>query len=299
MFSRRHPYLFFILVVIALITSLGAVRAFVSLFTGDGGVPGFTESVGVVEITGIIADSKDVLADLKRFDEDGSIKAIILRINSPGGAVGPSQEIYSQVRKLCAHKPVIASMGAIAASGGYYVAAAADGIMANPGTLTGSIGVIMEYTNIQRLFDKIGLSPVVIKSGKYKDMGSPLRKMTDAERALLQSFVDSVHGQFVDAVATGRHLKREDVFKIADGRIFSGKQARDLGLVDRLGNFEDAVEWAGQKGGITGKVSISYPPEKKPLLIRYLLDFSQSAIEEVAARFESMPAVSYLYNPEK
>ena len=194
MFSRRHPYLFFILIVFALLTSLAIVRAFVSGFTGGGDGMGFSESVGVIEISGIIANSKDVLADLKRFDEDSSIKAIVVRINSPGGAVGPSQEIYRQIRKTIAHKPVIASMGAIAASGGYYIAAATDGIMANPGTLTGSIGVIMEYTNIQRLFDKIGLSPVVIKSGKYKDMGSPLRKMTDAEKALLQSFVDSVHG---------------------------------------------------------------------------------------------------------
>lgn len=274
--------------------SFSIVRMFVS---GHGDSVSFTDSVGVVEISGIITDPKDVLADLKDFSKDDSIKAIVLRIDSPGGAVGPSQEIYRQVRKIKEHKPVIASLGAIAASGGYYIAAAADGIMANPGTLTGSIGVIMEYANMQRLFDKIGLSPVVIKSGKYKDIGSPLRKMTDAERALLQDFVDSIHDQFIDAVASGRHLKRKDVVKIADGRIFSGKQAKKLGLVDRLGNFEDAIEWAGRKGGIKGEVSTTYPPEKKPFFIRYLLDISQSVMESLMARYASMPTAAYLYTP--
>jgi len=192
MFSRRHPYLFFILIFSAISASAVAIIVISFLFvrgTRDSGYDDLKaggEKVGIIEIKGVIADSKEVIHHLKRFREDKSIRAIVLRIDSPGGGVGPSQEIFREVRKTVKLKKVVTSMGAVAASGGYYIAAATDGIVANPGTITGSIGVIMGFTNFQQLFRKIGLVPVVIKSVEYKDMGSPVRDMTDDERKILQ-----------------------------------------------------------------------------------------------------------------
>jgi len=230
------------------------------------------EKVGVIEIEGPILDSKYVVQDIKRFREDDSIKGIVVRIDSPGGGVGPSQEIYREIRKTISVKHVIASMGAVAASGGYYIAAAADGIVSNAGTVTGSIGVIMGFTNFKTLLDKIGLTPVIVKSGAFKDTGSPVRDMTEDEKALLQDLVGNIHSQFVSAVAQGRKMEQSRVEALADGRIFSGEQARKLGLVDRIGNLEDAIEWAGRLGGIKGKVSAVYSPEPKFMFLKYLMD---------------------------
>jgi protease-4 len=263
MFSRRHPYLYFLIV----FSSIAAVGTTVLVgmivfsirgcsYPAMGTLGG--EKVGVVEINGVIADAAVVIAQMKDFCEDDAIKAIVLRINSPGGGVGPSQEIYREVQKSVKLKKIVVSMGAVAASGGYYVAAGADGIMANPGTITGSIGVIMGFTNFQELFARIGLTAVVVKSGEFKDTGSSSRKMTDAEKKLLQEVVDTIHRQFVTAIVNGRHLDIEKVDSIADGRIFSGEKALEIGLVDRLGNFEDAIEWAGRMGGIKGKIKAVY-----------------------------------------
>ncbi len=235
--------------------------------------------VGIVEIVGIIAEADEIINNIKRFCDDDTIEAIVLRIDSPGGGVAPSQEIYREVSKAVEKKTVVASMGSVAASGGYYVAAGADKIMANPGTITGSIGVIMGYTNFEELLKKIGLTPVVIKSGKYKDMGSPAREMSDDERKILQDFTDQVHRQFVDAIIEGRKLDRSVVETIADGRIMTGETARTLGLVDELGNFEDAVALAGELAGIQGKITKVYPPEKRLSFIKYLAGKSFSEIK--------------------
>jgi protease-4 len=231
----------------------------------------FGEKVGVVEIKGVIADAKETVLQLKRFRKNKDVKAIVLRIDSPGGCVGPSQEIYAEVKKTTRTKKVVASMGAIAASGGYYVAAAADHVVANPGTLTGSIGVLMEFPNMEELFKKIGLSAVVLKSGDYKDTGSPLRKMTPKERELLQGFIDNVHQQFVTAVAEGRKMSEESVRAIADGRILSGEQAQKLGLLDSLGNMEDAIVIAAELGGIKGEPSVVYAEKKKFSILELIL----------------------------
>ncbi len=286
MFSRRHPYLFFILAFSSLVaaTIIGISLLFLlgtknSDFADLHKIGG--EKVGIVKITGIIADAQNIIHELKRFREDDSIKAIVLRIDSPGGGVGPSQEIFREVRKTINEKKVVASMGAVAASGGYYIAAGADGIVANPGTITGSIGVIMGYTNFQELLHKIGLVPVVVKSGKYKDIGSPVRKMTEEERKLLQDFSNQIHRQFIMAIAEGRKMDQSKVESLADGRIFSGEEAKHLGLVDRLGNLEDAIEWAGRMGGIKGKISAVYAREKKFSLLRYL---AESSVKELANR---------------
>jgi protease-4 len=213
--------------------------------------------VGVVEVKGVINDSDDVVEALKAFEHAPAVKAVVVRIESPGGGVAPSQEIYHAIMKLRETKPVIASLGGVAASGGYYVASACQAIVANPGTITGSIGVIMELGNVQGLLEKIGVQPEVLKAGEHKDMGSPVRPLTDEERGLFQQMIDSVHTQFIGAVAEGRHMDAARVRELADGRIFSGEQARTLGLVDALGGLQDAIAMAAERGGITGEPRIS------------------------------------------
>lgn len=298
MFSRRHPYLFFILAVTAMIAGSTIIVSLLGMIGKNRSQLGFSEKVGVIELIGIITDSKQIIAQIKDFRENDSIKAIVVRIDSPGGAVGPSQEIYREIQKTKKVKKIIASLGSIAASGGYYIAAAADGIISNPGTITGSIGVILGYTNFQALFEKIGLYPVVIKSGEYKDIASPVRAMTEAERELLQKFSNTVHQQFIKDVATGRKMTVADVQKIADGRIFSGENAKNLGLVDRLGNLEDAIEWAGRMGGIKGEISRVYPPEEKLPFMKYLMDMSVDHIREIVSRsVSSSITVGYIYQP--
>ena len=276
MFSRRHPYLFFLLVSFAIFTglTLGVMTMAAWMARGTGSFDG--EAVGVVEIEGAIVDARDTIESIRRFRKDEDIKAIVVRINSPGGAVGPSQEIYREIRKTVETKKVVASMGAVAASGGYYVACATDGIIANPGTITGSIGVIMGYTNFRQLLDKIGMVPVVIKSGPYKDTGSPTREMLEDEREILQAITSNIHEQFVTAIAEGRKMDRVQVEHVADGRIFTGEDAKARGLVDRLGNFEDALEWAGKLGGIDGEVVPVYARDEKLSLLRYLMSSSIS-----------------------
>jgi protease-4 len=300
MFSRRHPFLFSFLVFSALasVTAI-AVSLLVYLGTRDRGYGGFGsmggDKLGIVDISGVITQSRDVVDSLRRFREDESIKAIILRIDSPGGVVGPAQEIYREVERTVETKKVIASMGSVAASGGYYVAAGADGIIANPGTITGSIGVIMEYTNVKELLDKIGLAPVVVKSGELKDVGSPVRPMTDQDRQFLQDFVDKLHHQFVAAIAKGRGMDVNAVEQLADGRILTGEEAKTLGLVDRIGNLEDAISWTGQLAGIDGRPSVVYAPEKK-------LSFLSSLAESLFRGWKpdggsSRVTASYRYAP--
>jgi protease-4 len=213
------------------------------------------ERVAVVRIEGVIVDSRDAIEELRKYRETPSVKAIVLRIDSPGGGVVASQEIYSEVLKTRAdgRVKVVTSMGNLAASGGYYIAAATDKIVANPGTLTGSIGVIMELANVQGLLEKVGVQSVVIKSGTHKDLASPFRTMSAADRAILQTVLDDVHDQFIQAVAAGRAMKSEQVRDLADGRVFTGRQARTVKLVDELGDLQDAIKLAGKLGGIVGE----------------------------------------------
>jgi len=213
----------------------------------------FGERVALIRIEGMIIDSKDTIDEIKEYAKDPSIKAIILRINSPGGAVAPAQEIYEEVRKAVIKKKVVVSMGSVAASGGYYIASPATRIIANPGTLTGSIGVIMEIPNIEGLMSKLGIKTEVVKSGRHKDIASLFRGIKKEEREILQKVLDNVHEQFIMAVAEGRKMLHDDVKKIADGRIFTGEQALKAGLIDELGNLEDAVKAAARLSGIKGE----------------------------------------------
>ena len=278
MFIRRHPYLFFVLLAtsVVCVAVLGTVSLIVFAIGGGERLDG--ERVGVIEITDLISDAKETLQSLKRFREDPSIRAIVLRIDSPGGAVGPSQEIYTEVVRTVKTKKIVASFGSVAASGGYYAAAGADGIVANPGTITGSIGVILGFANFEELMNKIGLVPVVIKSGEYKDVGSPVRAMTAEERAFLEDFARKIHRQFIRDVAAGRKTDIEGVAAVADGRILTGEEAVSLGLVDRLGNLEDAIEWAGRMGGIEGKIRTVYAESETLHLLKYLSGSSVSAL---------------------
>jgi protease-4 len=258
---RKHPVLLG-LIIIGVI--LGVFLLSIFFLSRFGEEKAFTlgDKIAVVDIKGVITSSRGIVEQIERLKENNDVKAIILRINSPGGGVGPSQEIYREVLRAKEKKKIIASMESVAASGGYYVACASDVIVANPGTITGSIGVVMEFSNVEDLLKKIGLRSYVIKSGKHKDIGSPLRNMTSEEKAILQGVIDSVHDQFVRAVAEGRDMEEGKVRQIADGRIFSGEQAKDLGLVDRLGSLQDAIEIAAEMIGIEGKPVVIYPKRK-------------------------------------
>ena len=224
------------------------------------------EKVAVLDITGIISKSDATIKLIHDYRDDPNVKAIVIRINTPGGSVAPVQEIFRELTKL--DKPIVASMGGTAASGGYYIACAADTIVANPGTLTGSIGVIMQFTKMKGLYDKVGLEQQVIKSGQFKDAGSAFRDFTEDEKAILQETVDDVYSQFVDAIFKSResHLTREEIVKLADGRIFSGQQALVHKLVDELGNLQDAIQIAGELGNIEGTPRVVRRQKKSSLL---------------------------------
>lgn len=227
--------------------------------------------IGVIEVRGVIDNVQESVKALKEFRQDVNVKAILVRIESPGGGIGPSQELYREIRRTIEEKPVVASMGGIAASGGYYIAAAANRIVANPGTITGSIGVISYFPNLRELFEKIGFSAVIIKSGRYKDTGNPGREMTQEEKALLQTTMDQAHSQFIRDVAKGRNLPEEKVREIADGRILMGEAAQQLGLVDELGNFEDGVKASAKLGKIEGEPDLLYAKKKKRSLLDFIL----------------------------
>lgn len=250
------------------------------------------DRIALIRVEGVILDSQATVGELKRFGENPSIKAIVLRIDTPGGGVVPSQEIHDAVQRVRAksNKAVIASMGNVAASGGYYIAAATDRIVANPGTLTGSIGVIMETANVEGLLQKLGVEGVVIKSGKFKDVGSPLRKMSDEERSLMQIVMDDVHKQFIEAVAAGRALELADVQALADGRIFTGRQAKDAKLVDELGNLEDAIQLAADVAGIEGEPKVVEP--RRRFSIR---DVLESQLSGLFPKLDFHPGVSMKY----
>lgn len=249
------------------------------------------QKVAVIDLTGIITKSDATIKLIHTYRDDPSIKAIVIRIDTPGGSVAPVQEIYSELQKI--EKPIVASMGGTAASGGYYVACAADTIMANPGTLTGSIGVIMQFTRMKGLYDKIGLEHQVIKSGEFKDTGSPFRSLTEEEQTVLQATVDNVYNQFVDTIFEARQslLSRSEIAELADGRIFSGQQALDLKLLDRLGNLPEAIELAGELANIDGKPKV-VRKEKKISLLEQLLGVQQT---HVLDEMFTLPGVTFRY----
>jgi protease-4 len=266
-------------VIIGLLLFFFAAIFFVGRYGAKSTQFSFGGKIAVVEIRGVIAQSSGIIEEIHQHQEDDGVKAIVLRIDSPGGGVGPSQEIYREVLKTRKKKKVITSMGSVAASGGYYIASASDLIVANPGTITGSIGVVMQFTNFEDLMKKIGIKGVVLKSGEYKDAGSPFRPMTPEERKLLQGVIDNVQQQFVQAVAEGRRLDKTKVMEIADGRILTGEQAKQLGLVDQIGNLQDAIETAAKMVGIEGKPQVVYPKKKYSIWDLLLKDVANGIVD--------------------
>jgi len=293
---RKHPVLFGLLILAGIFLGFFLLTYTLSSLGGGVDLPG-REKIGVVEIKGVIMESKPIVDQLIKFKKSRSVKGIVLRIDSPGGGVAPAQEIYEEVGKIKREKKVVASIESVGASGGYYIACAADRIVANPGTITGSIGVITEFVNVEQLLQKIGLKSFVIKSGKHKDIMSPTREPTEEDKKILQEVIDNIHNQFIDAVADGRKLDREKVVEIADGRIFSGQQARDLGLIDSLGNFQDAVALAAQLAGIEGEPSIVYAEKKKPSLLDFFVQETISRVSDELKKKEF--TFGYLYVPPK
>jgi protease-4 len=290
---KNHPLLLGILV-FGVLLSLFFISIWVlSYFTGREESLWGEEKVAIIEIKGVILDPQPVVEKLIKFRKNEQVKAIVLRIDSPGGGVGPAQEIHAEVKKVQREKKVLVSMGSVAASGGYYIACAADRILANPGSITGSIGVIVESLNVEELFRKLGLRSTVIKSGKHKDIASPLRKMTPEEKKLLQGVLDSVHEQFIRAVADGRNLPLEKVRTLADGRIFSGDQAKNLGLVDELGNLQDTIALAAKMAGIKGEPEVIYPEKKRFSLLDLLLQ--ETILKFLESAGESFPQLFFLY----
>ncbi len=237
-----------------------------ALVSDHGRSPG-GDGVAVVNIDGIIIDPGPYIESIRKIRETDSLKAVVVRVNSPGGSVAASQEIYEELKSLGEEMPVVASMGTVAASGGYYVACAAPTVYANPGTVTGSIGVIAQFASYEQLLKWAKVEVEVIKSGEFKDLGSPLRRMPEAQKAYLQTLIDGAHSQFRDMISERRKLSPEKVASLSDGRIFLGSQAKDLGLIDRIGTLEAAVAEARKLGGLDEDSWIrEYPVKKKTLL---------------------------------
>ena len=282
--------------------SAGLLAVMVLLAVGSTLLPDRWKSpsgeIALVRIQGMLMDSQNIVRQLSNYRHNPNVRGIVLRIDSPGGAVAPAQEIYNEIMKLKAdHKTVYASMGTVAASGGYYIACAANYVLANPGTLTGSIAAVMAFSNIEELTDKIGVKPIIIKSGKYKDVGSPLRGMKPEERKLLQSVVDDVHQQFVQAVAKGRGLPVSEVNEIADGRIMTGQQALTLKLVDEMGGLEKTIELLAKKIGVEGRPKVIEEKEKTPFF-DWLLQSSLPSRLAATLIPASLPRLQYVWFPQ-
>jgi len=253
---------------------------------GKGSLFASRERVGVVEIKGVLTDSRTIIKQLDRYRDDASIKAIVLRINSPGGAVGPAQEILREVEKIRPKKKIVASLGTVAASGGYYIASGADLIIANRGTATGSIGVIMQFTNVEGLTKKIGLDFFNLKAGRYKDVGSPFRPMSPEDKAYLQDLIDNIYQQFLSDVSRNRKIPLAKLKILAEGKVYTGEEAKQIGLVDDFGNLPDAIDKAGRLGGIKGKVEAAYPEKEGFSLLRLLLG---QDTEDTLSQLKALP----------
>jgi len=286
---KKHPLItFFTFVLILFCFFLFYLFRFVS---SEGPLSlALGEKIAIIEVEGVIVESTDIVDQIIKARKNDNIVGVVIRINSPGGGVAPTQEIYSEILKLRKEKKVIASLSSLAASGGYYIASATEKIVSNPGTLTGSIGVIMDFSNVEGLFEKIGLKNFVVKSGKFKDIGSPVREMTSEEKEILQHVIENVHKQFIAAIVTGRGMTESDVYKVADGRIFSGEQAFNLGLVDELGTLQDSIKILAALAGIKGEPKVVYSEKKKALIDYILGGKSTSRIYEQLM----MPQLMYL-----
>jgi protease IV len=252
--------------------------------------------VAIVEVDGVITGSDDIIRQLKKYEKDKSVKAVVIHINSPGGEVAPTQEIYDQILKLKeSGMPVVVSISSVAASGGYYIACAADTIFANPGSLTGSIGVIIDFLTFEGLMNKVGVQHEVVKSGELKDVGNFARAMTEKERAMMQAAINDVYNQFTETISEARNIDLAQVEELADGSIFTGNQALELGLVDKLGGLEDAIALGGKMGGLSDHPKVIREYYRRPRLIDYLTGQALDALGIKAAGNTAGPSFQYIY----
>lgn len=292
---RKHP----VILGLCLLLMMGLLFILVTVLAGSfwgQQTPLWGERVGVVTVEGVIRNSQDLVRQFDEYGKDTRIKAVVVRIDSPGGGVTAAQEIYDAILALKKKKKVVASMGALAASGGYLIACAADRIVANPGTLTGSISTIMHFADAEELLKKIGLRSSVVKSGRFKDVGSPTRPMTADEKAMLQSVVDDTYDQFLEVVEKGRRISKEELRKLADGRLFTGRQAQKLGLVDELGDLSHAIRLAGTLAGVEGEPKVVYPVKKRSTFLELLVQTAVSSlVEELKLNDTPSGGLNYLY----
>lgn len=288
---------FLIIVVVLLIVSItlifNALKYKSEYHTGGSG-----EKIALIELNDVIMSSESMVEEIKKFREDKSIKAIVLRINSPGGGVAASQEIYEEVKKTRDKgKIIVVSMGSIAASGGYYIACGSSLIVANPGTLTGSIGVIAQFYTIKDLADKLGIKQQVIKSGELKDAGNPFRDMNDKDKEYFQDVVDNSFGQFLDVVAKERKMNIDTLKKYANGRVFTGLQAKEIGLIDSLGTLEDAIRITAKMAGIEDEPRI-VKLRKRTSLFQFFLENEFEEIKDIKQKFFEEPILQYKLTPQ-
>lgn len=283
--AQRSVFTILAVAVLSLMVLSGLVLAVVTSLGGGKGMA-IGERIAVIPVEGIIGDDREVLENIRRFRDDASVKGFVIAINSPGGEVGPSQSIYREIKRLrdSDKRPVIAAINSVGASGGYYIALGADSIYANPGSITGSIGVIMELPNVEGLMQKVGVQMQVVKSAEHKDIGSPFREMSPADREVLGAMVQDVYSQFVEVVSAERKQSRQQLAPLVDGRVLSGRQAMQSGLIDRLGNFNDAVAAAGRMAGIGTEPKLLYPPEDEVTLLDVIIGRAESSIRNRWAR---------------
>ncbi|MFH1372929.1 MAG: signal peptide peptidase SppA [bacterium] len=298
--ARKRDVVVGVIIALVFLFALGFMGLmFIGLLTPetDIGFAGLGGNIGVVEMFGPMTEEsgRPVIQQLDRWADSRSIKAIVVHINSGGGEVAISQEIHTAIRRASEQKPVVAAMAAVSASGGYYIACAGDRIIANPGTITGSIGVRMGFMTFRGLMEKLGVESETIKSGEFKDVCSFSRSMTKKEELMLQSVVMDAYEQFVQAVSEGRGMDKEEVYPLANGSIFTGLQAWNLGLVDTLGGLQEAAELAAELAGIEGEPQIVRPYKKKKLtpfdlLGRFFENVSSTVTDDVCG-----PKLLYLY----
>ena len=298
--ARRRDIVIGVIIGTSLLFVVGfMVLMFVGMMASDGDVSfgSFGGSIGVIPMAGVMDEStgRPVIEYLERWRDVGSIKAIVIHVNSPGGGTAIAQEIHDAILKTREKKPVVVSMAGVAASGGYYIACAADRIVANPGTVTGSIGTIMSFHTFQGVFDKVGIGTEVIKSGEFKDVGDYSREMSHEEELMLKSVVMDSYEQFVEAIATGRNMDKEDVYAVADGSIYTGLQAYNLGLVDTLGGLADAVELAADLAGLEGKPEVVRPREKRRSFFSDLLTGVLGTLGQEIKDAGVGPRLMYIY----
>ncbi|MDF1546017.1 MAG: signal peptide peptidase SppA [bacterium] len=298
--AKKRDVIAAVLIVGAMVVAFGFFGLmFIGALAGDGEfeISGFGERVGVIELFDVITEEtgRPVVDQIDDWADDNSIKAIVIHLNTPGGGVSISQEIYDAVKRAADHKPVVAAMASVAASGGYYIACGADRVIANPGTITGSIGVIFQFYTFEDLFGKIGVGTETVKSGELKDVGNPSRAMTKKEELMLRSVVMDSYEQFVAAIAEGRGMSPDDIYPLADGSVYTGLQAYNLGLVDTLGGLKEAVDLAGELADIKGLPALVRPYKKRKIGI---LDLMEGILRKLDSRLEQTgkgPELMYLY----